>query len=160
MKTKLFFSLVLVLSLFLVVDNTLAQGANFVANAKLTISFKGRTAICTTNQDGQFAISLSDTSQTFKNINEQIASVDVSLPKTFNKKVTTTKLYIKLKKEKAPYYEFVLGYKIRNANNQDVELVIEEINSIKASGKNKPIRRTKGDPKKIGDKYMGQVAHF
>ncbi len=134
-----------------------------IANAKLTISFKGKIANCITNENGEFAISLSDTSKTFLDATIQTASIKVELPQDFKGKVKNRSLIVQLKKENAPYYEFILYSKKGKEPIDEVELVCEQIekNQTKSQPQKKnEIKRGKGDASKIGDKYMGQVAHF
>lgn len=128
---------------------------NTISNAKLTIELKGKTAYCTTNEKGEFAISLSDTSKTFINTTFISANIKVEIP-NFNKKIFNTNFTIKLEKEKAPYYEYVLSYK-KGKNIDEIELVCKEIPTIKSLPHG---RVQRGQAGKHGDKYVGQVAHF
>jgi len=128
---------------------------NTISNARLTIELKGKTAYCTTNEKGEFAISLSDTSKTFINTSLISVNIKVEIP-NFNKKIFNTNFTIKLEKEKAPYYEYVLSYK-KGKNIDEIELVCKEIPTIKSLPHG---RIQRGQAGKHGDKYVGQVAHF
>jgi hypothetical protein len=128
---------------------------NTISNARLTIELKGKTAYCTTNEKGEFAISLSDTSKTFINTSFISANIKVEIP-NFNKKIFNTNFTIKLEKEKAPYYEYVLSYK-KGKNIDEIDLVCKEIPTIKSLPHGWVQR---GQAGKHGDKYVGQVAHF
>lgn len=153
--------------LFLFVFNNFINSQNSslsaIANAKLTISIKGKTAYCTTNEKGEFAISLSFISQTFEDRNMQPATIKVELLEDFKGKVKNKNLTVHLRKQNAPYYEFILYSKEVMEPNNEVELVCEQIekNQTKSQPQKKnEIHRGKGDASKPGDKYMGQVAHF
>ncbi|ROL57119.1 hypothetical protein D9V86_12455 [Bacteroidetes/Chlorobi group bacterium ChocPot_Mid] len=64
-----------------------------------------------------------------------------------------------LKQSDAPYYEFTLLYD--KSKNQ---LLIKPNTNIQQRESKiklqKGVNREKGDASKVGDKYMGQVAHF
>lgn len=129
---------------------------NTISNARLKIEFKGKTAYCTTNEKGEFAISLSDTSKFFINTLSHNANVKVEIP-NFNKKILNTDFIIKLDKEKAPYYEYVLYFKKGIKIDDEIELFCKEKITIKSLPHGWVQR---GQAGKHGDKYVGQVAHF
>jgi|GEM_PF-3598281 len=134
---------------------------NAISGARLTIEFKGKTAYCTTNEKGEFAIYLSDTSNTFIEAKEYKAIINVELPKESEKlgipnskanAINKTLNYI-LKQSDAPYYEFNLFFdKSRN------QLIIKQNTNIQKSSIEQKVPR--GQAGKHGDKYVGQVAHF
>ena len=138
-----------------------------IPNAKLTIEFKGKTAYCRTNEKGEFAIYLPDTSKTFIEAKEYKAILTVDLPKEPAKldmpnlkgnAINKTLNYM-LKQSDAPYYEFTLFYdKSKNQLLIKPNTNIQQRESkIKAQ---EGVHREKGDPTKVGDKYEGEVAHF
>lgn len=163
---KTFLSNIFIITLF--VFNTLSNflyaqdlTLNTISNAKLKIEFKGKTAYCTTNEKGEFAIYLSDTNKTFIGAKEYKAIITVELPKETTKldipnskvnSINKTLNYI-LKQSEAPYYEFTLFFdKSRN------QLLIKQNINIQKSIIEQKVPR--GQASKHGDKYVGQVAHF
>lgn len=132
-----------------------------ISGARLKIEFKGKTTYCTTNEKGEFAIYLPDTSKTFIEAKEYKAIINVELPKEPAKlgipnskinAINKTLNYI-LKQSDAPYYEFTLFFdKSRN------QLIIKQNTNIQKSSIEQKVPR--GQAGKHGDKYVGQVAHF
>jgi len=125
---------------------------NAISGARLTIEFKGKTAYCTTNGKGEFAIYLPDTSKTFIEAKEYKAIMTVDLPNNFKETANNKTLNYMLKQSDAPYYEFTLFYD--KGKNQ---LLIKPNTNIK---KGDPQQVQRGQAGKHGDKYVGQVAHF
>lgn len=129
-----------------------------ISGAKLKIEFKGKTAYCTTNETGEFAIYLSDTSKTFTEAKECKAIINVELPKELAKlgipnskinAINKTLNYI-LKQSDAPYYEFTLYYdKVKNQllikPNYNIQYRESKIKAQKVSN----IHREKGDASKV-----------
>lgn len=128
-----------------------AQSSNLekVTDAVLQININGKVEKCKTDNTGKFAISFSN--ESYFSTNKIEASVKVV---SSNHKKSSNDISIKLTliKNENLYYEFILEY-----DNVKRNYVITEQNDIKG---NPQIKRGKGDPSKVGDKYMGQVAHF
>jgi hypothetical protein len=167
MKTKFFFYLALLVGFVLFNSLSFSQekskGHNTapVPGARLTIEFKGKTAYCTTNEKGEFAIYLPDTSKTFIEAKEHKAILTVDLPNNFKETADNKTLNYMLKQSDAPYYEFTLLYdKSKNQLLIKPNTNIQQRESKIKLQKGVHIHREKGDASKVGDKYMGQVAHF
>ncbi len=158
MKTKFFFFLALLAGFVLLSSLSFSQEKSKepntipVPDAKLTIEFKGKTAYCTTNEKGEFAIYLPDTSKTFIEAKAYKAIMTVDLPNNFKETANNKTLNYMLKQSDAPYYEFTLFYD--KSKNQ---LLIKPNTNIQ---KWVPPQAQRGQAGKHGDKYVGQVAHF
>lgn len=156
MKSGIYSKLVVLTIIFLISSNLFPQDvtSNVISNAKLTLELNGKRSQCITNEKGEFAILISDTSKYSSLLHFNI--INVEFPKEFQKHSTKSNFFIKVKN--APYFEFVLFYK-QGKLPEEVELIIKEKPGTKFMGNEKP-RREKGDASKVGEKYMGQVAHF
>jgi len=176
MKTKLFFSIVLFIASLLLGYDIFSQEnkskelvglgfekkKNALSNVKLTIELNGKTAYCTTNENGEFFISLSEPTKIFNDASVVTAVVTVQQPTNSKMKVLDTKFSIKLKKDNAPLYKFILYYEPVGTKDEEMKVKVEceEVSNITVKANSQGIKREKGDASKVGDKYIGDVAHF
>lgn len=139
--------------------NATTKSANLsepVPGAEITVEqVPGPTIVktCKTTKDGEFAISISNIDEfqgkDTKEIRFLITFKQVDKTKF---KTAETKIPLTLEKSDGPFYELVVMY-----DKESNKVVIERNKHTKDS---QGVRREKGDASKVGDKYMGQVAHF
>ncbi|MGB9835125.1 MAG: hypothetical protein ACPLRX_00115 [Candidatus Saccharicenans sp.] len=121
-----------------------------VARAEVQVKINNKEVKCQTGDDGHFGLYFSDINSI------QTMGPDINVfftvrpPKNFRQKVQDKRAFIRVSKSEGPYFELVLLF-----NPETGKFHIERDLSVKST-----FKRDKGDATKVGDKYMGTVAHF
>ncbi|MBC7362612.1 MAG: hypothetical protein H5U06_10105 [Candidatus Aminicenantes bacterium] len=158
-KRKILSGSLLILFTMFFVHQLLSQSQPLaVAGAEVQVKINNKTVKCGTDENGHFGILFSD----IKAI--ETAGPDINVfftikpPKNFKNRINDNRAFIGLSKSEGPYFELVLYY-----NPSSGKFTVERDISTKSqptSNKPQGIKRGKGDATKVGDKYMGTVAHF